>query len=293
MRLKETVSRQAEKTLRDSALKKTLDRFYREYDFEERIGYDPIIFPRRYEHLEDREAVGFITACFAYGRVELFRSVVEELLSKMGASPYHFLREFDPKRQGKLFKGIKYRFNENADIICLFFILHKILKKHASLEGAFMKGYRSDDENVERGLTGLVTEFLQVDTSPVYGENARPPGLSQFFPSPSKGSACKRSNLFLRWMIRDRDIDLGIWKGVPKKKLIIPLDTHIARISRCLGLTGRKAQDWRMAVEVTAALRRFDPEDPLKYDFALCHRGISGLCKGEREREICRECIFT
>jgi uncharacterized protein (TIGR02757 family) len=127
----------------------------------------------------------------------------------------------------------------------------------------------------------------------VYGKNVRPPGLSQFCPLPSKGSACKRFNLFLRWMIRDRDIDLGIWKGVPKNKLIIPLDTHIARISRCLGLTKRRSQDWRTAVEVTGALRRFDPEDPLKYDFALCHHGISGLCRGERKKEICRECIFT
>jgi uncharacterized protein (TIGR02757 family) len=279
--------------LRYSSLKKTLDGFYREYDFEGRIGHDPVLFPRRYEDSADRETAGFITACFAYGRVGLFRSVVETLLSKMGASPSQFLRDFDPKRQGRLFKGIKYRFNENEDIVCLFFIIQKILRRHSSLEDAFMECYRSDDEDIERGLSGLANEFLQVDTTPVYGKNVRPPGLSQFFPLPSKGSACKRFNLFLRWMIRDRDIDLGIWKGVPKNKLIIPLDTHIARISRCLGLTKRRSQDWRTAVEVTGALRRFDPEDPLKYDFALCHHGISGLCRGERKKEICRECIFT
>jgi uncharacterized protein (TIGR02757 family) len=93
-------------------------------------------------------------------------------------------------------------------------------------------------------------------------------------------------NLFLRWMIRDKDIDFGIWKGIPKNKLIIPLDTHIARISRCLGLTKRASQDWKMAEEITGALKTLDPEDPLKYDFALCHQGISGVCSARH----CDDC---
>ena len=115
-------------------------------------------------------------------------------------------------------------------------------------------------------------------------------GLIQFFPSPSKGSACKRMNLFLRWMIRKRDIDFGIWKGIPENKLIIPLDTHIAKISRCLGFTKRRSQDWKMAVEITDALKKLDPDDPLKYDFAMCHYGISGLCGPEFNK--CDKCIF-
>jgi uncharacterized protein (TIGR02757 family) len=278
--------------LKAPSLKKTLDRFYREYDFHERTAHDPIMFPHRYKSHADKEISGFIAACFAYGRVELFGSVVEMLLSKMGASPYDFLLDFDPKKQEKAFKGIKYRFNENEDILCLFFVLHKILKKNSTVEKTFMKSFRDDDETVEKGVTGLVTELLQVDTSAVYGKNIKPPGLSQFLPLPAKGSACKRLNLFLRWMIRDRDIDFGIWKGVPKNKLIIPLDTHIARISRCLGFTERKTQDWQMAVEITRALKQFDPADPLKYDFALCHHGISGMCRGERKKDTCRECIF-
>lgn len=279
-------------TLKDFPLKKILDRFYREYDFDERVAHDPIMFPRQYKKNADREVAGFIAACFAYGRVGLFRSVVENLLGKMGSSPHDFLIDFEPKKQGRVFKGIKYRFNENEDIICLFFVLHEILKRYSTVEKAFMKSFRSDDETIEDGLTGLVTELLQVDTAAVYGKNIQPRGLIQFFPSPKNGSACKRLNLFLRWMIRDRDIDFGIWKGVPKDKLIIPLDTHIARISRCLGFTERKTQDWRMAVEITGALKQFDPEDPLKYDFALCHHGISGLCKGDRKRENCRGCVF-
>jgi uncharacterized protein (TIGR02757 family) len=93
--------------------------------------------------------------------------------------------------------------------------------------------------------------------------------------------------------VRDRDIDFGIWKGIPKNKLIIPLDTHIARISRCLGFTARKSQDWKTALEITSSLRKLDPEDPLKYDFALCHHGISGMCRGMREKEGCRGCVFN
>jgi uncharacterized protein (TIGR02757 family) len=92
-------------------------------------------------------------------------------------------------------------------------------------------------------------------------------------------------------VVRDRDIDFGIWKGIPKNKLVIPLDTHIMKISQCLGFTKRKSADWKTAVEITESLKRFDPEDPLKYDFALCHHGISGLCKGIGS-DGCRECAF-
>jgi uncharacterized protein (TIGR02757 family) len=155
-----------------------------------------------------------------------------------------------------------------------------------------MQFYRPDAPDIREGLSGFVAALLDVDTSPVYGKDVRPAGLRQLFSSPVNGSACKRANLFLRWMVRDRDIDFGIWKAVPKNRLIIPLDTHIARISRCLGFTERKSQDWKTAVEITEALKRIDPEDPLKYDFALCHHGISGVCRGMRESAACKKCVF-
>jgi len=275
-----------------SRLKKILDRFYREYDFSGSVLRDPIEFPHRYRNPADIETTGFLASSFAYGRVDLFRPVVENILSIMGTSPYVFLLDLDLEKHRKLFDGIKYRFNENDDIICLLFILHKILKKYSSIENAFRKFYAADDITIAKGLSGLMALFLHTDTSPVYGKNMKPAGLSQFFPSPDNGSACKRANLFLRWMIRDRDIDFGIWKDIPKNKLIIPLDTHIARISRCLGFTGRKSQDWKMAAEITDALKRFDREDPVKYDFALCHHGISGICKGERKKNDCKGCFF-
>jgi uncharacterized protein (TIGR02757 family) len=273
-------------------LKNILDRFYREYDFTGRVRYDPVEFPHRYKNPADIEVSGFIASCLAYGRVDLFKSVIEKILSMMGASPYDFLMNFNPKRHAKLFNGIKYRFNENEDIICMLLMLRKVLNKFLSVENAFKRFYRTDDRNIEKGLTGLMNMFSKINTSPVYGKDIKPRGLIQFFPSPEQRSACKRANLFLRWMIRDEDIDFGVWTGIPKNKLIIPLDTHIARISRCLGFTKRVSQDWKMAVEITEALKKLDARDPLKYDFALCHHGISGLCRDNSSNENCQECDF-
>ncbi len=274
-------------------LGKTLDRFYRDYDFQARLLHDPIEFPHRYRDPRDIELTAFISTCLAYGKVELFKSVLEQLFSKMGASPHDFIRSTGIAKQKKLFAGIKYRFNEHEDILCLFFILRNILQSHESLHTVFRKYYHDGDRTIGSGLAGLMETARAVNTAAVYGKNIQPPGLLHFFSSPAQGSACKRANLFLRWMIRDRDIDFGIWKEIPKNRLVIPLDTHIARISRCLGLTSRKTQDWTMAVEITGALKRFDPEDPLKYDFALCHHGISGVCKGTRDPEACRSCVFS
>src|ERR1700690_1148020 len=273
-------------------LKEILDRFYREYNFKERVLHDPIEFPHRYREKRDIEITGFISSSLAYGKVELFRAVLEKIFSIMGRSPYDFILSTGLANQKKLLTGIKYRFNENEDIVCLIFILKTALQKNDSLENLFKKKYSDEDRNIGQALSGYMDELTQIDTSKVYGSNIHPPGLMQFFASPVNGSACKRANLFLRWMIRDRDIDFGIWKGIAKNKLIIPLDTHIAKISRCLSFSNRKSQDWKMAVEITEALKQFDPDDPLKYDFALCHHGISGACKGEKQSEACKACIL-
>jgi len=272
-------------------LKSTLNRFYQEYDFQKRLLHDPIELPHRYRNPRDIEIAGFLASSFAYGKVGLFKPVVEKVLSSMGKSPYDFLMHFSVARHARLFHGIQYRFNRNEDILCLLFMLRAVLRKEGSLEGSFMKHYQDDDENIGNALSGMINDFLSVSTAKVYGRDIRPAGLAQFFPSPAGGSTCKRQNLFLRWMVRDRDIDFGIWKGIPKNKLVIPLDTHIMKISQCLGLTNRKSADWKTAVEITESLKRFDPEDPLKYDFALCHHGISGLCKGI-SGDGCRECAF-
>jgi uncharacterized protein (TIGR02757 family) len=267
-----------------SGLRRTLEAFYRQYDFRGRLTHDPIQFPRRYRRKGDIEAAGFIASCFAYGRVDLFKPVVERVLSAMGPSPHGFLTDFKVQRRG-LFSGIAYRFNRTDDVVALIYVMGEILRRHGSLEGLFKSFYSPTDPHTGAALAGMVEAFLAVDTSAVYGSPVKPRGLMQFFPSPRSGSACKRANLFLRWMIRRRDIDLGIWRGIPGGKLVVPLDTHILRVSRCLGFTRRKSGDWKAALEITSALRRLDPEDPLKYDFALCHAGIAGLCGGD----VCAE----
>lgn len=263
----------------ESSLKNILNGFYREFDFKKRLKHDPIEFPRRYSTPEDIETAGFIASCFAYGKVELFKPVIEKILKPGGKHPAQFFRNFAFKKDSKYFIDIAYRFNKEKDILCLVYMLSQTLKKQGSLKNLFYRHSSSEHEDIGYALTNFVDFFLNMDTSPIYGKNIKPRGLKQFFPSPEKGSACKRMNLFLRWMIRTKDIDLGIWEKIPPSKLIIPLDTHIAKISKCLGLTRRKASDWKTAKEITESLKKLDSKDPLKYDFALCHQGISGICK--------------
>jgi uncharacterized protein (TIGR02757 family) len=270
------------------SLKQSLDRFYREYDFQGRVRFDPIELPHQYSSPEDIEVSGFLAACFAYGKVDLFKPVVKSILSIMGSSPCDFLLHFNIRRQRDLFSGLRYRFNRTDDIIGLLYVLSRVIKKHGSIESVFKLHYRKNDTSIEAGLAGLVDIFLGMDTDAVYGDDLKRDGFLQFLPSPARGSACKRMNMFLRWMIRDRDIDFGIWTGIPKNKLVIPLDVHIARISRCLGFTRRSAQDWKTAVEITESLKTIDPEDPLKYDFALCHQGIARVCSSMH----CSECVL-
>ncbi|GMT47735.1 MAG: TIGR02757 family protein [bacterium] len=258
-------------------LKRILDNLYCTYDFSERLLHDPIRIPHQYKDKRDIEVAGFIASALAYGRVTLFTPVIDRILAPMGKTPAAFIADFDPKKDARRFDGIKYRFNNTEDIVCLIYALSAILGKYDSIEKAFLESY--DGRAVSTAISGMVRHALSLNKTPVYGQDINPTGFKQFFPSPERGSSCKRMNLFLRWMVRSGDIDFGIWKGISANRLVIPLDTHIARISRCLGLTGRRSRDWKMAEEITESLRILDPDDPLKYDFALCHQGIMGLCR--------------
>ncbi len=137
---------------------------------------------------------------------------------------------------------------------------------------------------------------MALDLRTAYGRVPARPGVAYFFPRPSAGSACKRLNLFLRWMVRQDALDLGVWRGVSAAQLVVPLDTHVIRVGRCLGLTRYTSPGWRMAADITGALRRLDPGDPVRYDFALCHLGMMNACgfnRAERDRNcplrgVCR-----
>ncbi|KJU86834.1 hypothetical protein MBAV_000975 [Candidatus Magnetobacterium bavaricum] len=288
-------------------LKQVLDSFYAGFDFERGIYNDPIEFPHRYKDPMDIETVAFIASSLAYGRVELFKPVIGSILSGMGQSPSAFLYDFDARKQRGNFEHIYYRLNRGKDICALLHIIHKVLRGKGSLKAVFLRQVNRRHSPGGVGDAGVMavskpgsmvynmfvrfTEYVgMIDTTAVYGVNIRPHGLLQLFPSPHKGSACKRLNMFMRWMVRDKDIDFGLWKEVPKDALIIPLDTHIGRVGRCLGFTKRRGNDWKTAQEITEALKTFDPEDPLKYDFAMCHHGISGYCiQGQSQ---CDDCPF-
>lgn len=277
--------------MKTPTLQDSLDRLVNNFDQAARVASDPVEFPRRYTSPADREIAAFIASALAYGRVDLFKPVVEKILAVAGEHPSEFIREFEPRKDRKALAGVYYRLSTPDDIACLLYILGEILRRHGSLKALFLAGYHPDDATIGPVLIRFTATVLAVDTTPVYGRNVKPQGITHLFPSPAQGSPCKRLCMFLRWMVRPDDgVDLGLWPEIPTSKLVIPLDTHVARISRMIGLTRLKSPSWRMAVDITGHLRRFDPADPVKYDFALAHLGISGECPTEMDWDKCDVC---
>lgn len=234
-------------------------------------GRDPVSFPRRYALDEDREVAGFIAAALAYGRQEQILRSTERVLAWLGPHPSRSLRGLDPRRARRELGTFAHRFNTAGDVVRMLEILRRLIARHGSINAAFLEGYDESHENIGPALARFCRSALESEGPGAEGGRA---GVRFFFSSPEDGSACKRLNMFLRWMVRRDDIDLGTWRGVATSKLVMPLDTHVARVSRELGLSRRKSADWRMALEVTAALRGLDPEDPVRYDFALFNWGM-------------------
>jgi len=256
---------------------------------------DPLSFCHRYTEVLDQEIVGLIASSFAYGKVNSIKQSVEKILAVLTPSPHHFVESFDPAFSMAELAGFKHRFNNDLDLCALFYAIKTMLDQAGSIGEYFLRYYDNQAEDLTSSLAGFTSSILQMNFTPVYGSRSFPSNshFPFFFPSPASGSACKRLCMFLRWMVRPADgIDLGLWKAIPPSKLVIPVDAHIQRISRFLGLTRRKQADWRMAQEITAALKTFDPEDPVKYDFSLCHIGISEGCRGKR-REACLTCSIS
>jgi len=275
-------------------LKKRLDRLVRAYD-RGFLQSDPLYYPHCFSAPSDREIVGLIASSLAYGRVVGIKKSIEKVLGPMEGDPTGFVMNFHPNAEGLLFKGFRHRFNTGDDISCLLYFARQMIEQNGSIGGFFCRGYSSNDRNIKKALTTFTADALALDSAPVYGTACLSSkcGVRYFFPSPARGSACKRLNLYLRWMVRRGDgIDFGIWKDIDPAKLIVPLDTHIARISANLGLTKRKTRDWKMAEEITGALKRLDPNDPVKYDFALCRLGILDKCPNKVDRLKCTECLL-
>ena len=258
-------------------LKPVLDRLYTEFNHADSAA-DPIQIVRRFSRADDREIVGFIAAALAFGRVSSVLQSIERVLAVIGPAPAAYVRRFDPRRDGPAFAGIVHRWTREADIVAMLWLLRQMLDRGGSVEGFFLEGYDAGADDIADALDSFSTRAMALDLKAAYGRVPKRPGVCYFFPRPSAGSACKRLNLFLRWMVRNDALDLGIWTRVSAAKLIVPLDTHVIRVGRCLRLTAYTSPGWRMARDVTASLRRIDPLDPVKYDFSVCHLGMMNAC---------------
>ncbi len=255
-----------------------LDDLYRTFDHVNSAS-DPIHIVRRFEAADDREIVGFCAAALAFGRVASVLQSIEALLRAMGPRPATFVRRFDAARDRAPLEPLVHRWIRGRDLVALLLILQRILREAGSIEAFFLRGDASSSPDIGPALDSFSARALETDLRPAYGPRPpRRPGVCYFFPRPSAGSACKRLNLFLRWMVRKDAIDLGVWTGVTPARLVVPLDTHVIRLGRCLRLTRYQSPGWKMAADITAALRRLNQTDPVRYDFSLCHVGMMNAC---------------
>jgi len=265
------------------------DRFeelYRAFDHTTSAS-DPVHIVRRFSRAEDREVVGFCAAGLAFGRVASVLQSIESLLQVMGPQPAAFVREFEPGRDGVRLAPLVHRWIRGRDLVALLLVLQRMLRESGSIEAFFRQGDDPSTPHIGPALDAFSVRALDTDLRAAYGRR-RPKlrGVSYFFPRPSAGSACKRLNLFLRWMVRTDAIDLGVWTTISPSRLIVPLDTHVIRLGRCLRLTRYTSPGWKMAEEITASLRAVHPVDPVRYDFSLCHVGMMSACGfGKAQRD--------
>jgi uncharacterized protein (TIGR02757 family) len=265
------------RAVHDVELAHRLDALYHDYNREDSAA-DPIQTVRPFADPADREVAAFCASALAFGRVASVLNSIGALFSIVGAHPATFVREFEPERASAAMRDLVHRWIRGDDLVALLWILRQMLERSGSIEGFFLEGVQGDDEDIGSALDSFSNRALALDIRRAYGRRPQRPGVCYFFPRPSTGSACKRLNLFLRWMVRNDEIDLGVWTRVPPSKLIVPLDTHVIRLGRCLRLTRYASPGWRMAADVTASLRALNPEDPVRFDFSLCHVGMMNAC---------------
>jgi uncharacterized protein (TIGR02757 family) len=275
---------------RDDVLRAPLDRLHRDFDYASRVHRDALRFPLRYAGARDREVVGLLTACLAYGRVDLFGRALDGVLAALGPAPAAFVAAFEPARDAAAFDGFRYRFNRPADLVAFAVATRDALARWGSLEKCFVAGDDDPAGPIARPLERFVRTFLDADVRALFPRARLSRGYRHLFPLPSAGGPCKRLHLYLRWMVRRDPPDFGLWTSVDPGRLLIPVDTHVENMSRAIGLTRRRSRTWRMAEEITARLGRLDPRDPVKYDFALCHTRMAGDCRDRRDVEVCAPC---
>jgi uncharacterized protein (TIGR02757 family) len=260
------------------ALGSRLEQLYEAYNREDAAA-DPIQIVRRYTNRADQEVVGFCAAALAFGRVASVLNTVETLMRVLGPSPADYIRTFDPSAPHPELRAMVHRWTRGVDIVALLWLLRQMVERAGSLEGFFLEGYDPAATDIGDALDSFSRRAIALDLRAAYGRRvpARA-GVCYFFTRPSAGSGCKRLNLFLRWMVRHDEVDLGAWPSISPSKLIVPLDTHVIRLGRCLRLTRYTSPGWSMAAEITASLRAIDPVDPVRFDFSICHVGMMNAC---------------
>jgi uncharacterized protein (TIGR02757 family) len=272
-------------------VKAGLASLYRRYNRREFVHPDPLELLYGYEAPEDQEIAGLISACLAYGRVAQILASVGRVLDVMGSggnegsgltrgSPHAFLGRAMDKDLRDLFRSFKHRFTNGAEVAALLIAVKRTIVEYGSLEALFAAGLKKQDDTVLPALA-LFVDHLRTSAG---GPNACPSLLS----SPADGSACKRLNLYLRWMVRRDRVDPGPWHRVARSKLVVPLDTHMFRIARALGLTRRRQANLKTALETTQAFARHSPRDPVRYDFCLTRLGINPACRDEDFERLLR-----
>ena len=247
-------------------LKEYLDNLVTKYETYDFIKDDPVQFPHRFDILQDIEISGFISSALAYGKRESFIEKLESLHKLLGKHPYEFCMNYNSKNDFKYLEDFVYRFNKGEDISCLLVALKNFYKKNSSMK-KFCENLYHNKHDIKHVINSFTDELSNVT------EN-KTEGFSYLVVSPKLNSPCKRINLFFRWMVRKSEVDMGLWDKINKKDLIIPLDTHVAKMSKSLNLVNRSTNDWKMAEMITNNLKQFDSNDPVKYDFALFGLGI-------------------
>ena len=255
----------------------SLDALYSDFNRQDSAS-DPVHRVRPFRDAADREIAGFCAAALAFGRVASVLNSIDTLFAIIGPRPAQFVRTFDPAAPHPALRRMVHRWTRGEDLAALLWILRQMLEQSGSIEGFFLEGDDPSREDVGAALDSFSRRALALDIRAAYGRAPRRPGVCYFFPRPSSGSACKRLNLFVRWMARKDEVDLGVWTRVSASRLIVPLDTHVIRLGRCLRLTRYVSPGWKMAADITAALRRLDPNDPVRFDFSICHVGMMNAC---------------
>ncbi|HUL80430.1 MAG TPA: TIGR02757 family protein [Vicinamibacteria bacterium] len=256
-------------------LRHRLEVLYRQYDHRF-VTPDPLEFVRAQTSDADREVVGLLASGLAFGTVAQIKRSIAAVLEGLGPRPAEAVAALDPREAASRLRAFRHRWIAGRDVACLLFFARQVRESHGSVEAFFAEGLSPGDRDVGPALASFSARALALDHGGLYRGRRLPDdaGVRYFFPSPEKGSACKRLNLYLRWMARRDGVDLGVWRRPDPSQLVLPLDAHTIAISRRVRLTRYRSAGWAMALDVTRKLRTLDPSDPVKYDFAFHRMGL-------------------